>query len=323
MQRSPSGLVADFVPTSQFWPGHTEDACGPFAVVLNKHAGFPGHGTKTSEPQMESEGLGLYAQFFGNSDASNTDGPDVPTFERMLSAAGVAFAALPDASLSVEEITRALEFGYGVIVTVYERNVLDRLTGGLPYSWEPGGMSHIITIAGFEAHDAIPGEDGNPPPRNGNYLVVDPANVVGQLQGANHTRPWPRPYDAASLQPFHGWIVAYPWMDPIPKGLPSTWQDAEYQGDPTWTSKFQAAAAAAMWNSSAALFNDGQSPRFNSGIASQWQEHYRNGEFYGPPTCEEYEATDWGGRPIKVQTFLGGWCEWPTDGAAARWYKFV
>lgn len=308
MLRSPSGLVADFVPTSQFWPGHTEFACSSFAAKLNEYAGFPGRGTKASEMQIEQEGLALYAQFFGNSDAANTDGADVPTFQKMLSAAGVTFAPMPDDKLSVKEIAKALEYGYGVIATIYERNVLDRGTGGSPYSWEVGDKTHIVTIAGVAGP---------------NYLVIDPANVIGQLQGANHTRPWPRPYDAQSLQPFHAWIVAYNWMDPIPKGLPMDWPDAEYQGDLTWINKFQAAAAAAMWNSSASLFNDGQSPRLTSGIASQWQEHYRNGQMYGPPTCEEYETTDWSGRPIKVQMFAAGWCEWPTDGAPARWYKFV
>ncbi len=322
MLRSPSGLVADYVPTSQFWPGHTEDACSAFAAILNKHAGFPGHGTKTSETQMESEGLALYAEFFGNADASNTRGPDVPTFEKMLSAAGVAFAQLPDDKLSVDEISKAVEYGYAVIATIFERNVLDRLTGGLPYSWEPGDMTHIVTIAGFEAHDSIPGEDGNPAPKQGNYLVVDPANVVGQLQGANHTRPWPRPYDAASLQPIHAWIVAFPWMDPIPHGLPMDWADAEYQGDPTWTSKFQAAAASAMWSATAHLFG-GQAPDFNTGIARQWQEHYRNGQMYGPPLCEEYRTNTWSGQEIIVQQFASGWCEWPTNGQPAKWYQFV
>lgn len=305
---SPTGLVADFVPVSQFWPGHTEDACSAFAAKLNQHAGFPGHGTKATAAQIEVEGLALYARFFGNADAANQSGPDVPAFEMMLSESSVAFRALPDDALSIEELSRALSFGYGVIATIYERNVLDRTVGGYPYGWDAGDKIHIITLAGHAG---------------ANYLAVDPANVTGQLQGSNRVRLWPRPYDAGSLQPFHAWIIAYPWMDPIPSGLPSTWADAEYQGDPTWTSKFQQQAAVAMWNATAHLFNDGQSPRFTSGIANEWQIHYRNGEFYGPPTCEEYEVNTWSGKPIKVQLFQSGWCEWPVDGSSSKWYRFM
>lgn len=323
MQTSTSGLVADFVPTSQFWPGHTEDACSAFAAILNKHAGYPGHGCKASETQIESEGEALYAQFFGNSNESNTSGPDETVFAKMLASVGVSVVQLPDDKLSVDEISKAVEYGYAVIATIYERNVLDRLTGGVPYSWEPGEMTHIVTIAGFEPRDEMPGEDATPAPKQGNYLVVDPANVVGQLQGTNKVRPWPRPYDAASLQPIHAWIVAFPWMDPIPKGLPMDWRDAEYQGDPTWTSKFQAQSAADMWHATADTLFGGEAPDFGTGIATQWCEKLRNGENYGPPTSREFDSVDWAGNAIKKQTFHGGWCEWPINGQPARWYNWA
>ena len=79
----------------------------------------------------------------------------------------------------------------------------------------------------------------------------------------------------------------------------------------------QTQAAQDCWNSTAALLG-GTPPRYDSGIAKEWQTAYGSGTFYGPPLTQEYKTIDWGGNAIVAQEFAGARCEW--SNGAAHWF---
>lgn len=56
-----------------------------------------------------------------------------------------------------------------------------------------------------------------------------------------------------------------------------------------------------------------------TGIFKAWSLDYINGVYHGPPMSLEYASVDWNGKPIIVQEFMYGWCEWVNF--TAIWYK--
>lgn len=92
-------------------------------------------------------------------------------------------------------------------------------------------------------------------------------------------------------------------------------------GQQTMTpNQWQCNDAQKEWNSTAHLFADGKSPSYFSGIAQAWRNRVYAGQRLGPPLTEEYDSTDWGGNPIRVQLFANARCEWRTDGSSCRFF---
>lgn len=84
--------------------------------------------------------------------------------------------------------------------------------------------------------------------------------------------------------------------------------------------KWQIADAEREWKSTAGLFPVGQAPAYTSGIAAAWRNRIYSGQRIGPPITNEYDSTDWGGNPIRVQQFTNARCEWRIDGSSCRFF---
>lgn len=219
------GMIADYIQVSQFEGNETEFACGFFAGALNKYAGFPGKGPTGTSSDVDVFADREYDLVYGSHGPGQTGGISIPELHTVLMHAGLHWwdiqAIAPGSTLASDlaHITRALDAGYPVVITLTEASVRD-ITGdipaGNPYEWGPvcdanSCPTHVITLVGHGP---------------GYVLAVDPANVVGPLQGTNSVRPWPRKYDANTIDITFATIVQglqLPWLAPIPSGDPTTW----------------------------------------------------------------------------------------------------
>lgn len=217
------GMIANYLPVSQFQPGHSEFECGAYAVALNQRA------TPYNVPNMNStanESLyaqTLYALTTGSNLASNTFGSSVDQVHTMLkntqsyAPPGLHWwdiESIQPGSSQVNDTTQikaALMHGYPVIATVSETSVFDLDLGRNPYWWGASG-NHIITYVGISS--------------DGNLLVVDPANVEqgdGNLQSPKTVRAWPRRYDIIRIANQWATVVGMPWLPAIPSATPVSW----------------------------------------------------------------------------------------------------
>jgi N-acetyl-anhydromuramyl-L-alanine amidase AmpD len=122
-----------------------------------------------------------------------------------------------------------------------------------------------------------------------------------------------------------GGITGHFSMDPVNR----SWRPGPYPWDELWAflkgastmtpNKWQIADAQKEWQSTAHLFG-GTAPSYDSGIAKAWMQRVYQGQRLGPPLSAEYDSTDWGGKPIRVQQFTNARCEWRTDGSSCRFF---
>lgn len=335
------GMVADYQPTSQFYAGETEFACGFYTASLNKFAGRPGSGASGTSDQVRHFAEAEYIAVYGSDAASQTGGISIEQLHSVFHHAGNlhywdigTIGPNSQRAYDVKRIQIALAAGYPVVATVVETSVSD-LTGdipaGTPYAWGPSG-THVLTWVGVAP--------------DGNLLAADPANIVGSLQGANHVRTWPRKYDASRIDNTFATIVqlvgpdpAHPWLKPIPNGDPANWpvgfnaQNFGSASKSAWLNPNQARQAEDYWHSTTAgeipvggnapapagIFPTGKAPNYGTGIALSWQSEYQAGRVWGPPLSYEFQTVNWDGRTIVAQMFSGGRCEW--DGQA-HWYAW-
>lgn len=221
--KNKQGMIADYAQSTQFEPNETEFACGFFAGGLNKYAGPPGKGATGTQEQVDQWSDNEYKQVYGSFGADMSGGISVEAMHAVLQHAGCHYfdiEAINPGSTQASDIAhihRAIDAGYPVVCTIVEATVRD-LTGdiqggGNPYSWNPvcnadQCYTHVFTIVGYDSHT---------------LYVVDPANVVGPLQGSNHVRPWPRHYDVFQLEIHWATIVQLPFLASIPSGDPTSW----------------------------------------------------------------------------------------------------
>lgn len=216
------GMIADYIQVSQFEGNETEFACGFFAGALNKYAGFPGKGPTSTSSDVDVFADREYDLVYGSHGPGQTGGISIPELHTVLMHAGLHWwdiqAIAPGSALASDlaHITRALDAGYPVVITLTEasvRDITEDIPAGNPYEWGPvcdanNCPTHVITLVGHGP---------------GYLLAVDPANVVGPLQGSNSVRPWPRKYDVNTIDITFATIVQLPWLAPIPSGDPTTW----------------------------------------------------------------------------------------------------
>lgn len=217
------GMIANYLPVSQFQPGHSEFECGAYAVALNQRA-TPYNITNINSTTNESVyAQTLYALTTGSNISSNMFGSSVDQMHIMLkntqsyappglhwwdiSSIGPGSTQTND----IEHIKAALMHGYPVIATVSESSVFDLDLSRNPYWWGASG-NHIITYVGISP--------------DGNLFVVDPANVEqgdGNLQTPKTVRAWPRRYDISRIANQWATIVGMPWLPTIPSNTPVEW----------------------------------------------------------------------------------------------------
>lgn len=352
VQLNSRGMIADYAQTTQFEPNETEFACGFFAASLNKYAGLPGKGASGTSEQIDQFADNEYKAVYGSFDASQGGGISIPQLHTVFHDAGnlhywdiVAIGPSSGQTSDIAAIKAALKAGYPVIATITEASVND-LTGdipaGNPYEWNPVCNSqscptHVITYVGIAA--------------DGNLLVVDPANVVGPLQGSNTVRAWPRKYDASSIDNTFATVMqlvgpdaSNPWLKPIPSGDPTSWPagfDAqnfgpttplpapapspfEQEAEQVWAAFFKglndqlaaALAKAGITQQPVAL----NAPAINTGIYKSWEAEWHAGRQRGPALTFEYRFNRTDGKPIARQDFPGGSCEWELDTGTPNWY---
>lgn len=232
ISKNGNGEIADVVPVSQFEPGETQTACGPFAVALCKFAGPPGKGPRGTAEDVDRYADAAYAHIFGGFDISQESGVVPEQMHQMILDAGLHYqdlVGITDGSAQatdIKAIKAALDQGYLVIGEIHEPSVNDLSADfqGNPYSWG-GDWWHYVTYTGYT---------------DTGLLTHDPANVVGQLNGPNTPRRQPRIYDTSSIQ--HRW-AAIIWTDWLPRpplgfdptqqvinggtymGIPAGWKD--------------------------------------------------------------------------------------------------
>lgn len=337
------GMVVDLAPTSQFYAGETEFACGFYTAALARYAGRPGYGPMGTPAQVRAWAEQHYIAVYGSDAANQTGGVSIDQMHAMYHDAGnhywdiVAINPNSQRADDIRRIKAALMAGYPVDATVMENSVRD-LTGdipaGSPYEWNPSG-THVITWVGVAP--------------DGNLLAADPANVVGPLQGVNHTRSWPRKYDISTINNTWASVIqlvgpdaAAPWMRAFPQqgnGDPLGWpagfnaQNFQAAGGTSWMNSHQAKQAEDYWNSTtigdiptggnapvpAGIFPAGHAPNYETGIALAWQSEYQAARVWGPPLTYEFETVNWDGNSIVTQMFAAGRCEW--DGSP-HWYHW-
>ncbi len=326
-----AGMVANFVPVSQFEPNETEFACGFFGGSSLRSATPPNMPTKDSGETVDTWADGQYKAVYGSFDASQSGGISIDELHIVLHNAGLHYwditAIAPGSTQSsdIANIKAALSAGYPMIATVVEASVRD-LTGdipaGNPYEWNPvcnnnSCPTHVIVYVGIAS--------------DGNLLAIDYANVVGPLQGSNTVRPWPRKYDIGCIDNTYGCMVQLvgpdpnnPWLKPIPSGDPTSWPEG-FNGQ-NFLSPMpplqppinnQLKQFQDIWNSTAGLFG-GTSPSSTTGIASEWQTKYMTKFFIGPPLTKEIQTVDWNGQSIVIQVFTNGMAQWING--AGRWW---
>jgi len=155
------GMIANYLPVSEFQPGHTEFACGAFATASNAWAVPYNQPARTDAQNLINWAEAEYAKTAGDNGPSNTNGasiPDMHTYFTDTQQGGVVPNALhfwdtaisnaSDQATDINTIKAALLRGYPVIATVTEQSVFDLDLGTNPYWWGPGG-NHILTWVGI------------------------------------------------------------------------------------------------------------------------------------------------------------------------------
>ena len=222
------GMVANFVPVTEFQPGKSEFECGAFSVALCSFA----TNQDTPNPQKASDLIYWaeqeYLKTTGSNGPSNTAGASIPDMWTMLKDTQARFwngqpnghlhywdiASITPGSTQdndIAQIKAAIQHGYPVIATVSEKSVYDVQLKANPYWWGATG-NHILVWVGIAP--------------SGNLLAVDPANVIrgdGNLQTPKTVQSWPREYDIKSIDNQWATIVEAQWLPNIPNDNPVSW----------------------------------------------------------------------------------------------------
>ena len=304
------GEVANFLNATQFVTGHSEYACGPFAVAHVKFTTGPNVDNRLDVHQLQNWAFHEYSAWIGPDNPSDTMGSSIDNMHHFYSDAGLSYWEMPisansDHNQDIARIKAALSAGYIVVATVTEASVFDVGLGKNPYWWGPSG-NHVIVYSGTA--------------RSGNLLVEDTANVLGALQGNNWTQPGPREYLIANLDNSYGAILQSPWLKKAPNNDPLTWpqgfnaQNEEVPNvipNPNFDKE-----ASDCWASTMKGWTN--PPPIGTGIFNSWKAAWQAGKQYGPPLTSEYHSVNMAGQAIIVQEFAHARCEW--DGQA-HWYS--
>lgn len=221
------GMIANYLPTSEFQPGKSEFECGAFAVSLNGRATNYNQPNGNDPQRVVQWAEYEYAKTTGNDSPSNMIGASVDDMHTMLKDTQVddrtgfhppnvlhwwdITSITPNSTQAndINQIKAAIQHGYAVIATVSENSVHDVQLGRNPYWWGPTG-NHILTYVGIS--------------KAGNLLAVDQANVYqSDLQGVTKPLPWPREYDIRYLDNQWATIIKFPWLPDIKDGNPLGW----------------------------------------------------------------------------------------------------
>jgi len=216
------GMIANYLPVSEFQPGHSEFECGAFAVSLNMRATNYSATNNDSIPNLIAWAESEYAKYAGSNASSNSIGASISDMHNMIKdtqtdrSGGLHWWDTDISPTSIQEhdiatIKAALMHGYPVVATVYEASIFDLDLNYNPYWWGASGK-HIITYVGIAS--------------DGNLLAIDPANVLrgdGNLQTPKYVQPWPRRYDIRRVDNQWATIIQTPWLPPILSGDPISW----------------------------------------------------------------------------------------------------
>ena len=296
------GMIANYLPVSEFQPGHTEFACGAFATASNAWAEPYNQPARTDAQNLINWAEAEYAKTAGDNGPTNTNGasiPDMHTYFTDTQQGGVvpnslrfwdtAISNASDQATDINTIKAALLRGYPIIATVTEQSVFDLDLGTNPYWWGLGG-NHILTWVGISS--------------DGNLLAVDNANVIqgdGNLQTPKTPQPQPRRYDITRIANQWASIIQLPWLPPI------------ISGDPlSWPSEIQLQAQA-IWAGSPVNAPSG------SGIYKAWLGAYTTKLMnFGTPLTLEFKTINWNNQIITIQYFSGGIrAEFGSDGTTS------
>jgi hypothetical protein len=284
------GMIANYLPVSEFQPGHTEFACGAFATASNAWATPYNQPARTDAQNLINWAEAEYAKTAGDNGPTNTNGasiPDMHTYFTDTQQGGVipnplhswdtAISNTSDQTTDINTIKAALLRGYPVIATITEQSVFDLDLGANPYWWGPGG-NHILTWVGISS--------------DGNLLAVDNANVIqgdGNLQTPKTPQPQPRRYDITRIANQWASIIQLPWLPPIISGDPLSWPgEIQLQAQAVW--------AGSPVNAPSGL-----------GIYKAWLSAYTTKLMnFGTPITLEFKTINWNNQIITIQYFSGG-----------------
>lgn len=292
---SKTGEICDLQEADQFQAGKSQFECGFFAVAMCRSMAEVGKPPTLTMQQVINDAEAWYAQYDGSNAGWNTAGMSLQQLYDLLHQVGLHYQ---ETALDISIIKKWLAVGYPVVVAIAETSVVDMALGRNPYPWRVAG-NHIIVITGVAS--------------DGNVLVRDSANCTN-LYDPRSLRPGPRKYEASRLALVSATVVVPPWLPrptsnmppvhpPVVNPPPVVKPPVVKPPVSLWVSSWQELAAFKEWNSTAHLFAEGKPPDYGTAIAREWQARYRQGHFDGPPFSVEYDATDWQGKPIRVQQF--------------------
>lgn len=189
---TPSGEVAEFRDFDQFVWNESKDQCGPASVSMFWHSTRPGAANPWSAAACQAMMYDDYTHFIGPDVPADTRGTSNQQLYTMIQSHKFAYLPIPK---SVELIKLFGAAGYTVIIGIVESSVEDLglETPGCPYSWDPAGLSHIVTVSG-------PGSEGE-------LLIRDTANIA-----PDGVRPGPRRYNANKLVLLSATVCVPSWL---------------------------------------------------------------------------------------------------------------
>lgn len=305
------GFVLDVSFFYQLEAGESQELCGDYGVSTFRYAAPPNSGKAGSGEQVDQ-----YADFLADKYQGGhitMQGSSIPDMEGMLKDAkgknGQQVLHYQEIVPSLDRINRAIEAGFGVLVTANEQNIRSVKSGARPpYPWNLNA-NHIIPLLGLD--------------KNKNFLVDDYLN--NNFQGE-----YPNTYDASVLAPSWACIVqvvgdddTHPFQLSIPGPDPLQWPsgfNAQTQNGntlppvtqpPSTTNQPWGKQALDVWNSSSVKLISG------SGIFLAWESLYGKMNL-GPATTPEFKTVNWDNppQPIVYQQFGNFHIEWGADNHA-------
>lgn len=302
------GMVLDIPYSDQLVNGQSQDLCGPWAVGSLRVANVPRGGNRGTAEDIHQWTDNEVNKYMPNG-YINWQGSSIQDMYNFLTdsldpVSGKRNLHWWDISPTKQNIQKAVQAGYPVLVTANEENIIEKKTGKTPYPWHLNA-NHIFPIVGID--------------QGGDYICADELN-------ANYQGYWPVTYLSWNLNPSWAAIVQVvgpdpdnPWLAPIPDNNPSAWNNFNAQlfnKSVTPPVDYKAIQALAIFNATASLFKTPIDASKDQ-VALEWLTKYYPKYNMSPPIAR-INTCDWNGNAIEVTLFGEGRCE--NNNGKTRWW---
>jgi hypothetical protein len=306
VQLNSQGCVCDVAASYQLESGESQDLCGPWSVASLKYAGMPGKGATGTAEQIDQD-ADKEADAWLSGGHTGALGSSIENMHEFFHAAG-NLHYWDMANPSIDNIRKAVQAGYPVLITANEQNIIEKKTGKRPYPWNLN-TNHVLPVTGID--------------KDGDFVCPDQLN--NSFQGY-----WPVVYLASKINP--SWATAVqlvgpdaskPWLKQVPSDDPSTWPSGFNAQNfvapappPPPAQDYKAEAFAAEWTSIVPGLP------IDSPIAQLAYEAYWTDGFHGPATSKEFQLFQKDGSEKVAQTMLMGIYIWDLKTSTGKYYPY-